>query len=427
MFKRLKHFDAYPKTLEDFRVKTLGGAFITLFCTILIVFLFALEWKAYTTIEIDQELFVDLTRNQKLTININMTLHKLPCGLVSVDAGDASGESSHDVSKGLKKVAVDIHNQKVKVTTPKTTDPTTTTAARNDTCLSCYGAENKELGIKCCNTCASVRTAYTAKKWQFVPQTISQCIKEYEQNNVQVKIKSKVDVEKLLESGEGCRLEGFLTVNKIAGNIHVAPGITFEDNHMHYHNMANMPVEKLNTDHYFDTFSFGDDYPNQFNPLEVKSLKTTNMPAPDQDVPDPNSQENVLQQMFQFGFGGQPGDNNAQNNSSVNYRYFLKIVPTTYEYLDGRVVNNTYQYSVTRSAKVLTQSIFGNTQIPGVFVTYELSPIMIKYVERSKPFSHFITSCCAIIGGLFTIAGMLDAFTFRYYSMYRKYQMNKLT
>ena len=66
-----------------------------------------------------------------------------------------------------------------------------------------------------------MRTAYTAKKWQFVPQTISQCIKEYEQNNVQVKIKSKVDVEKLLESGEGCRLEGFLTVNKIAGNIHV--------------------------------------------------------------------------------------------------------------------------------------------------------------------------------------------------------------
>ena len=103
IFNRLRHFDAYPKTLEDFRVKTLAGAFISLFCTILIVILFLMEWQAYITIEIHQELFVDLSRSQKLTININMTLAKLPCGLVSIDAGDISGESS-DVSKGLKKV-----------------------------------------------------------------------------------------------------------------------------------------------------------------------------------------------------------------------------------------------------------------------------------------------------------------------------------
>ena len=25
-FSKLKHFDAYPKTLEDFRIKTFGGA-----------------------------------------------------------------------------------------------------------------------------------------------------------------------------------------------------------------------------------------------------------------------------------------------------------------------------------------------------------------------------------------------------------------
>lgn len=84
VFKRLRHFDAYPKPLEDFRVKTLSGAIITVICTLSILVLFIYEWKSYTTIEVDQELFVDLTRNQKLTINLNVTFPFLPCELLSV-------------------------------------------------------------------------------------------------------------------------------------------------------------------------------------------------------------------------------------------------------------------------------------------------------------------------------------------------------
>ena len=84
MFAKLRHFDAYPKPLEDFRVKTLSGAIITIFATFAIIILFAYEWHSYTTIEVDQELFVDLTRNQKLTINLNVTFPYLPCSLISV-------------------------------------------------------------------------------------------------------------------------------------------------------------------------------------------------------------------------------------------------------------------------------------------------------------------------------------------------------
>ena len=69
----------------------------------------------------------------------------------------------------------------------------------------------------------------------------------------------------------------------------------------------------------------------------------------------------------------------------------------------------------------------GSGSLPGIFVNYELSPIMVKFIEKSKPFNHFLTGCCAIIGGFFTIAGMLDAFTYRYYNMYKKFQINKLT
>ncbi len=226
IFKRLKHFDAYPKTLEDFRIKTLTGAIISITCTILIILLFLLEWKAYMTIEVDQELFVDLTRHQKLTINLNMTLPGLPCSLLSVDAGDVSGDISHDVSKGLKKVPVDRNNRVIDETNLSTESTTTTTSKSSNVseCLSCYGAEQPESKILCCNTCNDVRNAYRTKGWQFVPQVIEQCLKEFGGNgqNMQAKFKSRVEVEKLLEKGEeGCRLEGFIAVNKIAGNIHI--------------------------------------------------------------------------------------------------------------------------------------------------------------------------------------------------------------
>ena len=40
---------------------------------------------------------------------------------------------------------------------------------------------------------------------------------------------------------------------------------------------------------------------------------------------------------------------------------------------------------------------------------YDLSPIMVKYTETSKSFAHFLTGVCAIIGGVFTVAGIVDS------------------
>ena len=107
-FRKLRHFDAYPKTLEDFRIKTLAGAFITSICTVLIIILFIFEWQSYMKIEVDQELFVDLTRNQQFGINLNLTLPRLPCYLLSIDATDVSGAVSDHVSKSIKKIRLKL-------------------------------------------------------------------------------------------------------------------------------------------------------------------------------------------------------------------------------------------------------------------------------------------------------------------------------
>jgi hypothetical protein len=179
-----------------------------------------------------------------------------------------------------------------------------------------------------------------------------------------------------------------------------------------------MPIGKFNTAHFFDVFSFGDEYPNQLNPLEKKNFKTSS-----DDIKEDKSGQPVVIDLGMFQFVQNGGESNA--DEAISYSYFLKVVPTTYEYLDGRIVNNTYQYSVTKSFKKVNN--LGNSQLPGVFVNYELSPIMVKFVEKSKSFTHFLTGCCAIIGGLFTLAGMLDSFLYKYYNLYKKHQLNKLT
>jgi hypothetical protein len=47
--------------------------------------------------------------------------------------------------------------------------------------------------------------------------------------------------------------------------------------------------------------------------------------------------------------------------------------------------------------------------LSGVFFTYEISPMLVIYTQRSKSFMHFLTGVCAIVGGIFTVAGMFDS------------------
>ena len=51
--------------------------------------------------------------------------------------------------------------------------------------------------------------------------------------------------------------------------------------------------------------------------------------------------------------------------------------------------------------------------LPGVFFIYDISPIKVKFTEKQQSFTYFLTSLCAIVGGVFTVAGMLDSCLFR--------------
>lgn len=181
---------------------------------------------------------------------------------------------------------------------------------------------------------------------------------------------------------------GYLSVKKVAGNFHFAPGKSFQHSNLHIHDLASFDTSKFNVSHTVHHLSFGDIYPGVINPLDDTEKR----------VPD--------------------------NVGAAMYMYYNKVVPTSYSYLDGRTVD-TNQFSVTEHFRPVAKR--QGQGLPGVFFFYELSPIMVKFAETRNSLPHFLTQLCAILGGVFTVAGMVDRLVYHgIRHMEKKMQIGKL-
>ena len=54
----------------------------------------------------------------------------------------------------------------------------------------------------------------------------------------------------------------------------------------------------------------------------------------------------------------------------------------------------------------------------GTYLFLTRAQVMIS--ERSSSFLHFLTSVCAIVGGVFTVSGIVDAFIYQGEKIIRK-------
>lgn len=119
--------------------------------------------------------------------------------------------------------------------------------------------------------------------------------------------------------------------------------------------------------------------------------------------------------------------------------YYAKVVPTVYnDVSDSTILSN--QFSVTEHQKALQSNepnssanqgsgagpVFAANNSSVVFF-YELSPIMVQATIRWKPFFSFITQLCAILGGVFTVASIVDKLVYgSVQHVQKKIQLGKL-
>eukprot|EP00201_Polytomella_parva_P020208 CAMPEP_0175043532 /NCGR_PEP_ID=MMETSP0052_2-20121109/3244_1 /TAXON_ID=51329 ORGANISM="Polytomella parva, Strain SAG 63-3" /NCGR_SAMPLE_ID=MMETSP0052_2 /ASSEMBLY_ACC=CAM_ASM_000194 /LENGTH=374 /DNA_ID=CAMNT_0016306611 /DNA_START=547 /DNA_END=1671 /DNA_ORIENTATION=+ len=236
-----------------------------------------------------------------------------------------------------------------------TSNNTTTTALAAE-CGSCYGAE--DFPGDCCNTCEDVRNAYRRRGWALTVHVV-QCEHDAYYEAVEA------------QRGEGCRMWGQLSVNKVAGNFHFAAGRSFQQGMMHVHDMAPFGDSPLDFSHVINHLSFGKTFPGAIHQLDGSSQRSTQ----------------------------------AQTKTLGMYQYFIKVVPTEFQPLDGALTKSN-QFSVTKNYK---EGQGMGRSLPGVFFFYDLSPIKVRIAEKKESKLHFLTNVCAIVGGAFTVAGLVDA------------------
>ncbi|KAI0036532.1 Sec1-like protein [Vararia minispora EC-137] len=383
-------------------VLTSGIGIVTLLSAAIILAFTMMEFIDYRRTIIDTSVVVDRSRGERLTVHFNVTFPRVPCYLLSLDVMDISGEVQRDISHHVIKTRLNADGSFV---------PNSAIAEmRNEIdklneqrsagyCGSCYGGTPPEGG--CCNTCDQVRQAYVARGWSFGnPGAIEQCVEEHWSERLQE------------QSSEGCNINGRVRINKVAGNIQLSPGRSFQAAASNIYELVPYLKEDGNRHDFSHTihrlqFSTDDEY----NPGKAAVSKRL------------REQLNIAQN---------PLDGHIARTSKAQwmFQYFLKVVSTQFVALDGRKTQS-HQYSVTQFERDLSTGHGGQTAegvqvqhggagVPGAFFNFEISPIEVRHIETRQSFAHFLTSTCAIVGGVLTVASIVDGVLFATQRSFKK-------
>ena len=221
------------------------------------------------------------------------------------------------------------------------------------------------------------------------------------------RLKHVEEIKTALHTREGCRVYGHIKVQRVAGNFHISVhSQNYQTLQMVFHD-----VSKINVSHSIKRLSFGEDYPGKVDPLQ--------------------GFVRVIQDQEESG----------------TYKYFLKVVPTTYtkkhgvlDYLSGggsggggwgvggvmgaggekpnRGVETGARagvgggvFGLFRTGAPLKTNLYSVTEyfsaskgwdstLPAVYFLYDLSPITVEISDAPGSLGHFLTRVCAVVGGV---------------------------
>lgn len=333
------------------------------------------------------EMVIDQYQEQKyVNVSLNVTFSAAPCSVLAMNLLDPKKANVlhvvHEIYKTRLSKTGKVLGQKVRDSLVNVAQSSselasagsaapgvrTTHATTHLRCPSCFQSHIDE--DDCCSSCDDVRQAFRKRGWSDKPTEyiFGQCAEEAYRTDT-------------AQEGEGCLVEAAMYVRKVPATIHIGVGRHFRsdllksENHQEY-------VTSLDFSHTIGGLSYGPDFPGLVRVLDgrVKSAHT----AP----------------------------------FSEHYQYDIHVIPTRYNE-DGVEEVTSHQYSVTEYVKsVDKRQKHQDTATLGLWMSYDFTPFEVKVTKTRKSLWHFLTECCAILGGIFAFTGMLDNFA---------YQINKST
>jgi len=184
-------------------------------------------------------------------------------------------------------------------------------------------------------------------------------------------------------SRPGCRIEGFLMLQRVPGRVIIHPkgsGNSFE-------------TGLLKLDHSIKHLSFGKRKPAEIRNLVPESMEGAYSELPGRPV---ILQEGVEEVPF------------TSTEASMTHEHYIKVISTLRVPRSGSRIQ-AYEYTIA-------SNVHDAEEIPSVVFSYDLSPMKVVVREEAKPWIEGFTSMCAILGGVYTcsvlLEGVLSAFVF---------------
>jgi hypothetical protein len=381
----MKSLDAFGKPIQEFQVKTACGGYLSVCSFLLIFLLFVTELKYFLQLETKDEMLIDQAQDQKyLNISFDITFPNVPCAVLNMNLIDPKKANVMHVIHKIFKTRITKNGEAT--LGPRMRDSLTNVAETGTEleeagthensvkaphatphlrCGACFQSHLDE--DDCCSTCDEVKKAFSSRGWDTDAQKLGYVFSQCEEE-----VYSRFPPQ----AGEGCHIEADYHVRKVASTIHIGVGRYFKPNYVHSSNIKDF-ILGLNFSHVIQHLSFGPDFPGLVHVLDGR-VKNYHVP--------PNSE---------------------------HFQYDVHVIPTRYSQ-DGMDDIISHQYSVTEYVKSIDQRKRQQELVAvGLWANYDFTPFEVKVTKSRKSFMHFLTECCAILGGIFAFTGMLDNFSYR--------------
>lgn len=191
----------------------------------------------------------------------------------------------------------------------------------------------------------------------------------------------------LVHGPEGCRIAGHLSVKKVPGTLKLVLHSTEHDHEDHL----------INSTHLVDSLWFGE---------PLSRWQQSRLSAADRAELSSTTSHSVEGIVFPSLHAG---------HSHVHY---LKVVTRVQKHVYDPHDTIAYKYTVHSNKFAAPQD-----EYPFIAFQYDLSPISIVVQQTRMPAYQFITSSCAIIGGVFTVIGLVEAIIHHVGSQFLKKQI----
>lgn len=436
---RLSSYDVFRKLPRDLTHGTSQGGLFSIVAIGVILLVFFFELWTYIAGEVETAVMLDTNTEQLLQINFKVTAMALPCEFTTVDVWDYLGNTRLDLTKDIHKTIVSGPWGE-KILGAYSDGNQFSAGESQDEVKAEIGLNESEL-----ITQENFKEKLAANHWSFVDYFAPWCIhcvrlaptweafaKTVHDKDIRVKV-FRVDctkneflcrqqqitgyptlrvykgneakrpdyfgkrtvstlvnwMERMTDehahihtrthAEEGCLIEGTVWVNRVPGKFHISAKSKSHD----------FDPKSTNLSHVVHHFSFGQQLPRRV----IRNL--------------PNDVRRNINPL--------DGRSFVNVNEHTTHEHYIKVVSTHYRVGKSSILNR--EDSLGYQMATSNHRYKSDPETPEAKFSFDLSPTAVVIIQGGKRWYEFVTSLCAILGGIFTVVSLFDG---AFYSIAKK-------